>query len=317
MQSKFKIIEDLKAVRRTLIKKNIDRRKFNTKYCVEGNPKGHKKMLYVLSGYKPFLWDDIFERIKKLQLDDMDVCIGSSGKYCAELSALCKENDWVYVSTKLNNICVLTNIIIRLFDKAEYIFKLDEDIYISNGYFEDMFNAYLSIEAETPGEIGYICPVLPLGFYGMHDFLVKTGSLSEYEENFGKHRKGGTVINPSFRKGVGIDQFIWEKIGPFDERAAEYRSEPFSYEGCTIRSGIAAILFTRRFWDEMGGLIHKRGAGLGDFGDEGQITSYCALHFQMSFCVKNILVGHFSFGGSEPQMLEFKKQNPSYFELKV
>ncbi len=294
-----------------------EKNKYKTKYKVEGTIKGKKQMLYVLAGYKPYLWKDVFERIKAFQTNDLEVCIGSSGKYCEELSKICKENDWVYVSTKLNHVCVISNVIMRLFDKAEYIFKLDEDIYLPKDYFADMITAYERIEKDATGIIGYICPVLPLGFYGMHDFLIENNCLDEYESRFGKHYIGGRAANPAFKSPCGIDEFIWEKMGVFDDCAKKYSERGFSYEACATRSGIAAILFKRDFWNELGGLKRNFGIGVGDLGDEGQITSFCALQSKIMYCVNNILVGHFAFGGSEQSMLEFKERHPEIFEFKA
>ena len=308
--------EKVRFVKRKVDEYFVEKNKYKTKYVVEGNIKGKKQMLYVLSGYKPYLWEDVFGRIREFQTDELEVCIASSGKYCKELSDLCKENNWVYVSTKLNNVCVISNIVLRLFDKAEYVFKLDEDIYIPHGYFTDMLAAYKHIERETPGEIGYICPTLPLGFYGMHEFLIEKDCLAEYEEKFGRHYVGGTALNSAFRNRVGVDEYIWTKIGIFDDCAKEYSNKNFSYEACATRSGIAAILFKREFWDKMGGLKKPQGMGVGDQGDEGQITSFCALNFKIMYCVKNILVGHFSFGGSEPDVLRLKEDHPEFFKLK-
>lgn len=303
-------------VRRQLISIE-DKRKYSSKYLVEGTIKGKNKMLYILAGYKPYLWEDVFTRIKLFQPEDMDVCIASSGKYCEELSTICKENDWVYISTELNHVCVASNIVIREFPKADYIFKLDEDIYVPKGYFEDLYNAYKKIEEKEPTEIGYICPTLPLGFYGMHDFLIETGSLESFEKSFGKHRVGGVFVNPYLRAGNGVDEYIWTLIGNFDEKAKSYAAKPFSYHACYSRSGIAAILFRRAFWNRLGGLKRGRGIGVGNFGDEGQITTFCALNFQICYCVENILVGHFAFGGSEPNVIKFREKNPEIFELRV
>ena len=277
------IVEKMKSVRRNMINSHIEHEKYSSKYKVEGQIRNKEQMLYVLSGYKPYLWNDVFERVKAFQTPELEVCVVSSGKYCDELSCLCKDNGWIYVSTELNNICVASNIVMRLFPKAEYIFKLDEDIYLPKDYFADMLYAYKEIEKVTPGEIGYICPALPLGFYGMHDFLIRKNCLDEYNEKFGKHYVGGTLLNPAFRKHVGVDEFIWKKIGIFDDCAEEYKKSGLDFEPCVTRSGIAAILFKRQFWDTMGGLKKPRGAGLGDAGDEGQITAYCALHFQMTY----------------------------------
>lgn len=312
------VIESLKEIKRFYLKQKKDKWNYGSKYILEGTIKEKPQMLFVLAGYKQKLWDDVFGRFKAFETADMEICIASSGKYSPELSAICKKNGWVYISTSLNNVCVITNIIIKLFDKAEYIFKLDEDIYIPKGYFENMKKAYDQIEKENPDySISYVCPVLPLGFYGMHDFLIKKNCLSEYEEKFGKHLRGGTPLNPSFRKKCGVDEFIWEKIGNFDECAAEYAKEPFSYEIAPLRTGIATILFKRKFWDEFGGLQRPKGIGIGDNGDEGQITSYCALNFRASFCIKNILVGHFSFGGAEKNVLELRERHPEIFKLNL
>ena len=308
-----KVVDLMKKKRREFLNEQEEKRKYNSEYKVEGDILGKKQMLFVLSGYKPYLWEDVFQRIKSYQTDELEVCIASSGKYCEELSDLCKRNKCVYVSTKLNNICVVTNIVMKLFDKAEYIFKLDEDIYIPKNYFTDMMNAYEYIEKHEDCQIGYICPVLPLGFYGMHEFLQRKECVEEYEERFGKHRIGGTVVNPVFRQKGGVDSFIWEKMGVFDTCAEEYHADGFSYEACVARSGIAAILFKRDFWDRLGGLKHFRGKGLGSEGDEGQITTFCALNFQLTFCVKNILVGHFAFGGSEQEVLKLKESKPEIF----
>ena len=289
-----RIIHIFRKPLKKLYYKLVEYRKYAAKYYVEGKVQNKKKMLYVLAGYKPYLWDDVFSRIKKYQPNDMEVCIGSSGKYCEELSGICKANGWVYVSTKPNNVCVISNLILRLF----------------------MMYAYIRINKEFQGSLGYICPTLPLGFYGMHDFLTENNCLKEYEKMFGAHKIGGYELNPSFRLHNGVDEFIWKQIGIFDKKAVEYQCKDFQYEVCGTRTGIAAILFERKFWDEMGGLKRPfMGIGVGDEGDEGQITSFCSLHFKMMVCVKNILVGHFSFGGAEQNMLKFKEQHPEIFEL--
>ena len=228
----FAIIEKAKEARRILIRNHTEKMKYSSKYKVEGTIQNKKKMCYILSGYKPYLWDDVFERIRLFQPNDMEVCVASSGKYVTELSELCKKNGWVYLSTELNNICVLSNIVMREFTQAEYIFKLDEDIYLPQGYFDDMAAAYDLIEKETPGSLGFICPSLPLGFYGMHDFLIRKNCLDEYNDRFGKHYVGGTALNPAFRQHVGVDAFIWERWVFLINAQKEYKDSGFSYEPC-------------------------------------------------------------------------------------
>lgn len=311
------IPESIKKVGRKFRAAKIQKAMYASDYKIEGNIQNKEKMLYILSGYKPYLWKDVFTRVKLFQTSDMEVCIASSGKYCQELSDLCKKNGWVYLSTSRNNVCIMTNIIMKVFSKAEYIFKMDEDVYLPEHYFENMFNAYKRIESETNYSIGYILPYQPLGVYAMYEFLDERGLIPEFESKFGKITIGGTFVNPFLRKDCGVDAYIWEKMGPFDKLANEYADRPFEYEPCVTRPCIASILFTRRLWDQMGGFKATRGAGVGDVGDEGQITSFCALNYQVAFCVKNILIGHFAFGGAEPSVLKFKEKHPDYFELKI
>lgn len=310
------LLRSIKRIIKKILTNIKDVENYNTRYKIEGVIKDKKVLLFVLAGYKSFLWNDIFERIKRNQLEDMEICVASSGKYCAELSKICKKNGWIYLSTKLNNVCVVTNVIMRQFSQAEYIFKLDEDIYIPDGYFKDMLEAYKNIEKQEACDIGYICPVLPLGFYGMHDFLIRNNCLEEYENRFGPHKRGGSRVNPAFRKKVGVDEFIWEKIMNFDNCAALYKQDGFSYEACFARTGIAAILYTKRFWNDFGCFKRGRGIGVGEMGDEGQITTFCILNFYLVFCVKNILVGHFAFGGAEDAVLELKQLKPEIFSIK-
>lgn len=301
-----------------MVKKEKIKKSDITEYIIEGEIKNSKTCLYVLAGYKPYLWEDVFSRIKKFQINDMDVCIASSGLYSEELSLICKKNNWVYLSTSLNNVCAVLNVVMNEFNSAEYVFKLDEDIFIPKDYFKDMLYAYNEIESKEPVEIGYICPFLPLGFYGMHEFLLLTNSLEEYEKKFGRHKIGGTALNPCFREACGVDEFIWEKIGIFDKRAAEFKYKGIRYEACCSRTGIAAILFKREMWNRMveaGGIVVNSGSGVGNTGDEGQITSFCAVHFQIIYCVKSILVGHFSFGGAEKNVMKLREKKPQYFEI--
>lgn len=293
-------------------------RNYGSRYRVEGKIQNKPNMMFALAGYKPYLWDDVFFRFKTFETPDLEICIASSGKYCPELSKICQDNGWIYISTTLNNVCVITNIILREFSKAEYIFKLDEDIYIPKNYFTDMLAAYKTIESDNPDyELAYICPVLPLGFYGMHDFLVEKNALTKYEERFGQHKRGGSALNSAFRNNKGVDAFIWETIESFDICAASYAKKPFEYEIAPLRTGIATILFKRKFWNDLGCLTRYKGIGVGTNGDEGQITSFCALNFRACFCVKNILVGHFAFGGAEPDVLKLKERKPEIFKLNL
>ena len=310
------IVTFLKKIKRKAVQREKNRWRYGSKYKIEGKKRNKKAVLFVLAGYKEYLWSDVFFRIKAFQPEDLEVCIASSGKYCEELSTICRENNWVYLSTKLNNMCVLTNVILREFNNAEYYFKLDEDIYIPENYFSDMIEAYNRIEAREPNyKIGYICPYLPLGSYSMREYLIEKGKINEFEQKFGHLYFGGPQVNLSFRENKGIDPYIWNIIKNFDDEARRIKNKGFRYTLCPIRTGIAAIVFKRELWEKLGSLKRPKGVGWGEQGDEAQITAFCACNYLVNFRVDDVLVGHFAFGGAEPTVLKVKEEHPEFFSF--
>lgn len=59
----------------------------NTKchYKFQDRRKNADTLVLILAGYKPFLWNDVFEHIKRFTLSEADICIVSSGKYYERL----------------------------------------------------------------------------------------------------------------------------------------------------------------------------------------------------------------------------------------
>ena len=135
---KIKLYETLREIK----KKHIIKKKLTNKYVFENRRQDKNKVCFVLAGYKEFVYDAVFSRIKKFVPDDIEVCLLSSGKYSDILSKIAKNNNWSYLSTKRNNVSLIQNVAINLFDKAEYIYKLDEDIFITENYFENLFKTY-------------------------------------------------------------------------------------------------------------------------------------------------------------------------------
>ena len=74
------------------------------KYKFVDRKKDHNKLCIILAGYKEFLYEDVFSRIKKFISDDIDVCLVSSGLYSEKLDKIAEENNWSYVSTKKNKV---------------------------------------------------------------------------------------------------------------------------------------------------------------------------------------------------------------------
>lgn len=289
--------------------------KFSSKYIFEDRRKNSSKMLYVLAGYKPYLWKDVFYRLKAFAPKDIDICVVSAGKYVDRLSAICGKNGWSYLSTTRNNICVISNIVLKLYVQAELVFKMDEDMYLTAGCFEKLEKTLYAIE-EDGYKVGVVGPVVPLNSYCLYTFVEEHKMLDEYRKNFGEIYHGSGIINSgSFYSDSGVDSFIWNMTGNIDALSKEYDLKKSSYELCAVRYMIGFILYRKELWKNMHGFKVTLGKGSGEEGDEGQLISYCALNGRVFACVKNCLVGHFSFGGSEKSVLKLKNEHPEYFAL--
>lgn len=259
----------------------------------------------LLAGYKEFLYPAVLGRLKQFAMDKMDICILSSGKYSEKLDHICAENNWSYLWTKCNNIPLIQNAAIFEHPKAKYIFKLDEDIFITEGYFEHMLKAYEhACKSEyTPG---VLAPILPINGYGHMRILEKLGLKQIYEEKFEIPKyMAGTLRQ--IESNPDVAKFFWGENGyvpSIDELNKKFWEDKQEERPCSIKFSIGAILFERSIWEEMGYFkVNKHKIGLGD--DEQEICAYCCTQSRPVMVSENIVVGHLSFTLQNQAMKEY------------
>jgi hypothetical protein len=274
--------------------------------------KGKEKMCMVLAGYKEFLYSVTFARLKKYLSDDIDVCIITSGKWSDEISDMCEKNDWSYLSTKENDVSLVQNVAILKHQNARYIFKLDEDIFITENYFKKMYDAYLRATNENYNP-GVITPLIPINGFGYLNILKKINVVDEYEKRFGKAKYGSTLIQSSFE----VAKFMWGEDGVVD--SIDILNKKFEQSNdiipCPIRFSIGAILFERTLWEDMNYFRVVRGTNsLGV--DEADICTYCCLNSRPLMVTENTVVGHLSFGPQNKEMKKYFEEHPDLFNIK-
>lgn len=290
-------------------------RRLQGKYKFENRKKDYAKLCVIIAGYKPFLYEAIFGRIIKFIPKDIDVCIVSSGKYDEKLSVIAKENEWSYLSTKRNCVSLAQNIVINLFEKAEYIYKLDEDIFVTEGYFENLLNTYNDCEENGEYQVGIVAPTIPINGYGNIKILKRFNMLETYTEKFEKPlyaagRKRKIESEPAAAK------FMWGENGflpSLDDMNNLVRKDAFSYDACPIRFSIGAILFKRSLWKDMGYFIVKRGSCMGL--DEEQVCAFCMNSSRAIIVSNNSVVGHLSFGTQNEEMKQYFIDNTEKFKV--
>lgn len=274
------------------------------------------KLCIILAGYKEMLYPIVFGRIIKSLPSDIDVCVVTSGLWSKKINEICQKQKWSYLSTKENNVSLVQNVAIYLHPNAKYIYKLDEDMFITEGFFENLFKAYEHTK-QSEYSVGFVAPLIPINGYGHMRLLEKTGLKNVYEEKFEKPLYMAGPHRMVENSGE-VAKFFWRDGGVFpniDDLNRTLSSEPLEERPCPIRFSIGAILFERSLWEEMGYFkVSRSGNSLG--ADEVQLCSYCIEKSRAMMVSENVVVGHFSFGGQFKAMKQYFEEHPEVFECK-
>lgn len=289
----------------------------NSKYKFINNLQGKEKYLIVLAGYKKNLYSYVFSRLEKYLPGDIDVCIVSSGVYDEELCNIAIRNQWSYLSIEKNKIAIAQNIAINLNDIAKYIYKMDEDIFVTEGVFEKMFDTYVDVKKNGKTDIGFVAPVIPLNGFGYMKVLEHYDIKEEYCDKFGKtiyssRNEMPIISNPDVAK------FFWgdgNYVPNLDKMNEDFSRNENEYSICPIRFSIGFIMFEKSLWNEMGMFRQTMGSGLGN--DETQICAFCVNSSKPIIVTENSVVGHFSFGPQTKSMTDFLETSTMDYYKKV
>jgi hypothetical protein len=287
--------------------------------------KGSDKLCIILAGYKPTLWEDVFSRIAAYAPADVDVCVMTSGLVNEELKQIAADHGWSYLSTSVNHLSLVQNIAIECHPNAKWIYKLDEDMFITKGFFEAMLSTYQVLENNTLYKPAFVSPLINVSCYGHLRLLEKVGLLDDFRStgltdmkySDGLHHNRQVISEPR------VARYMWGESQPvlrdIDALTERFSNEGFSYSVCPVRYSIGAILFTRQAWDEFGHFpITFVGSefGLGD--DEEHICNYACFTGRVMVVNENVVVGHLGYGGAQTKtMVEYHAEHREQFRLKV
>ena len=284
-------IADNEAERENLF---VDRRKNSTFF------------LNILAGYKTYLYENVFARLKKFVPNNFDVCITSSGLFDEKLFEIAKENGWSYLSTAVNNIPLAQNLSILLHENAKLIFKMDEDIFITQNCCEKLIQTFNHAQTKGRYNVGFVAPLIPINGYAHVRVLEKLGLVDYYEKNFEKILYGAQY-HRMIEKSPEVAKFFWGEgniVPSIDLMNAAFQIQKMEYRACPVKFSIGFIMFTRNFWELMGGW-YVPAKGIGGGGDEVQICNFCVTQSLGMIISENVVVGHLSFGQQNDAMKEY------------
>lgn len=280
--------------------------------------KNSNGLLVILAGYKPYLFDSIFARVKAFAPKNLDICIASSGLYDEKLYKIAAKNNWSYLSTVQNNIPLAQNLAIMLHESAELLYKMDEDIFVTEGSFETLLKTYEYVQNHEPYNVGFVAPLIPINGYGHVRLLEKLGLRETYEKIFEPVLYAAQPLR-MLEKSPEVAKFFWgegEIFPSIDKINQAFQMQKISYGVCSIRFSIGFILIHKNLWKAMGGwALPPVGYGMGM--DEMQLCQFCTLNSLAMVISENTVVGHLSFGQQNDAMKEYYLTHRKKFRCPV
>ncbi|MBQ9364498.1 MAG: hypothetical protein IJT82_01875 [Schwartzia sp.] len=244
----------------------------------------------------------------------MDICLLSSGLFDIRLDKIASDNKWSYLATKRNCLPLIQNIAITLHPNAKFIYKMDEDIFLTKHCLPTLIETFKKVAQSDLYNIGFVAPLLPINGYGHVRILQKLGLTGVYEKKFEKV-KYAAVSNRMIGTSPDAAKFFWGEDGfipSIDYMDEEFHKQDFKYGACPINFSIGLILMHRKIWEAMGGWrVPDEGSGMGQ--DEVQINQFCITYSFAMIISENTVAGHFSFGGQNEAMKEYYENHRKAF----
>lgn len=287
-------------------------------YQFDDRRKRSGDLLVILSGYKEFVWESVFPRIKAYVPEGMDVCVVTSGLVNEQLREMCRNYQWSYMSTEKNHVSLVVNMAIWLHPDAEYIYKMDEDIFVTRGVFESMKSTYLQVQKNSQYEVGFVTPLIPVNGYGYVRVLELFRAVGLWEERFGELKYTDCYCHhKTIHDSPQAARFMWGDENPamqsLESMAEQLNRRPFSYSVCPIRYSIGFILFHRNDWIRMGMLPVLEHSNMGS--DEIYLCKYCLTQARVIVVDENSIAGHLSYGPQHKEMEVFYYNHKERFLL--
>lgn len=293
-------------------RKKRDLLPFAEKYVFDNRSHDAENLIMVLMGFQPYYWDGVIERVKRNveQFDEtIDVCLcvpcGASENVPQIVRDLARVNNFSYLYIEDDLLAQVQNTAIKLHPNAKWIFKIDEDIIISDNYFNKMKKTWSRATHESYYPIGFVSPLINLNAGGFRIFLESIDQWNDFSARFpSQHYWSGDMLGDYVHKNTSVAMYIWEKSVPFDDVAKSIdETNRGEYSICPIRMSIGAIMFTRDKWEEW---KYFEVAGIGAMGrEEEQICAHTINNMQVIIIAEDVFAGHLGFYWQKEKCLKF------------
>lgn len=319
----LKPLDKLELVCHKYIKWWKQRRLIARNYIFDNRSHNSENLLLIVAGFQEFYWDTVFGRVSKncKQFEEsMDVCVcvpcgeNKGGEdVLNNIRKRCEEKGWSLVYLYDDLLAQAQNTAIMLHPHAKWIYKIDEDIILSDYYFSKLKRGYSLAERCLFAQIGFVTPLINLNAACFPYFLETIGKKNEMRELFGDvHIRYPKEVGDPVHRSCDFARWIWEQSTPFDtisKKVEDYNKGKIFQ--ANIRLSIGAILFTREYWQSIG---YFDVAYIGAMGvEEVQMNSFSFNNMQAIAIVGDTFAGHLGFGSQKQECKDFYEKNKHLF----
>jgi len=274
---------------------------FRGRHMFIDRSRGSDRLLMVLAGYKPHLWDITLARLARHVPADVDVCVVAPAVRPPALLDIAERHGWSLLSTRANYLALAQNLAIRAHRAARWVAKVDEDMFVGPGFYDALLDVYRHVQAEGRWWPGFVAPIINVNGYTYVNLLEELGLEQKYRERFGELIRASGQIPAT--NDPAAARWLWEHSLPFDDLVARFARRPLGYSTVPHKFNIGALLFAREFWERFGGFLVRPPAGALGM-DETQICRRCVDLSRVMIVADNVFVGHFAFAAQDAAMRE-------------
>lgn len=205
------------------------------------------------------------------------------------------------------------NTALKLHPDSKWIFKIDEDIILSDHYFSKLKRGYSLAEWTLFAQIGFVTPLINLNAACIPYFIESIGKKDEMRTLFGDvHIRFPKEVGDPVHKSGDFARWIWEQSMPFDiiSKKVEEKNKDKIFQA-NIRFSIGAILFTRQYWENIGCFEVGDVCSMGV--EEVQMNSFSFINMQAIAIVGDTFAGHLGFYSQKQTCKEFYEKNKLLF----
>ena len=298
------------------------KRLFAKRYIFDNRQTESENLLIIVAGFQPYYWDQVFARVNSSREtfgESLDICVcvpeGIDGSR-EDLRQRCEQLGWSFLYIHLDLLSQVQNTAIQLHPHAQWIYKIDEDIIMSQDYFKRLKQSYINADSKSYCPIGFMGPLLNINAACAPYFLKSVDAYDEYKANYGEYRIKFQKEDDLIHKSRELAEFIWGKSVPFDDVANRiYTKNKGTFAASPVRYSIGAILFSRDYWKQIGGF--KVGI-LGQMGlEEEQICGFSLVNFKPIFIALDVFAGHLGFYTQKETCRRFFEKHSDEIFLKL